>query len=314
MMLVPQLCLLSLSLAAAFPAEIPQTTKWYGSRDNTDLSISSSGDLTWNLPTEGSSRRRKDLAASSGTTESILTNLAVPAQLSRVGDSFEVKMQWQSSGINSCPSSYFADGKYCVEEASNSCVTHSPSCLSGTGDFRLAFFDTSKGGNITHGGFSPSLDYEESRTVMSKPPFSLWRSYNLHFFPHVSAAAKKYTPKERGTACPSSFCYRSDTGSAKEDWAFPNHKFGEPFGGFAAPLGSVQDLSFGVRRSSANSFELWVSSDGHSANMTHQWKDSDWQPEWVNSIGIIYPNSRHYSQVKISQLQLLSSTMHSKDE
>jgi len=283
----------------------PFNSTWYKSRDETDLTINSAGQLVWNLP----GAKARD-TKSSGTTEAIITNLAAPVPLSKTGDSFEMRLQWQSNGVNECPASYFADGKYCAEQASDSCVTHSPSCLSGTGDFRIAFFDTTsnKAGNIAKDGFAPSLDYSDDRTIMSKPPFSLWRSYNLHFFPHVSTKAQKYTPKERGTACPSSFCYRSDTGDAKEDWAFPNHKFGEPFGGFAAPLGSWQELIFGLRRASDDSFDLWVSSNGHSANQTHHWKSSAWIPQSVDSVGIIYPNSRAYTQVKIAQIQMLHSS------
>ena len=70
-------------------------------------------------------------------------------------------------------------------------------CLSGTGDFRIAFFDTqsSKAGQVTSDNFADTTDYQDMRTIMQKKPFVDWRGYNLHYFPHVSKSAKKYLPR-----------------------------------------------------------------------------------------------------------------------
>jgi hypothetical protein len=139
------------------------------------------------------------------------------------------------------------------------------------------------------------------RDIMEKPPFVNWRGYNLHFFPHVSKDAKKYAPKDRGEATPSSFDYRSDQGSSKEAWPFSNHKFADPFGGFQIEENTWQELTFGVRRSGKTEFQLWVSSNGINHTQTHTWssKDGDWIPQQVDSIGIIYPNERGYDHVSL---------------
>jgi hypothetical protein len=193
-------------------------------------------------------------------------------------------VDWLSVGTNKdiCPPSYYADGKYCLEEESEACVSHTLECLTGTGDFRIAFFDTATskgGGQIKADNFAPTLDIQEMRKLMEKAPFVNWRGYNLHFFPHVSKNAKKYTPKDRGTATPSSFCYRSSGGSANEAWPFSNHKFSDPFGGFQEKEGTFNSLTFGVRRTGKSDFLLSVSANGLSYNQSHTWKSSE--ESWI---------------------------------
>lgn len=285
----------------------PYDTAWFTSRTSSNLSVSNDNVLTWGL--ESTDGLKKSFRPATKTTvEAILTNLKQPVSLSSIGNSFNFTVSWSSIGTNknACPASYYADEKYCLEKEKESCVTHTPECLSGTGDFRIAFFDTvsNKAGQVTSDNFAPTLDYQEMKKMMQKPPFVNWRGYNLHFFPHVSKSAKKYTPKDRGTAAPSSFAYRSNGDSAKEAWPFTNHKLGDTFGGFEMKEGEWQDLTFSVTRSSASAFDLIVSSNGLSYKQVHQWKSSEeaWMPQLVDSVGIIYPNERGYSHVQIKTM------------
>jgi hypothetical protein len=290
---------------AAIAQGPPYNTKWFTSRKGSNLTVSKDNTLTWGLESTDGTFQSSFRPATKTTVEVILTNLEKPVSLANIGESFNFTVNWLSTGTHkkSCPSSYYAKGKYCLEEEKEACVTHTTECLSGTGDFRIAFFDTmsNKAGQVTSDNFAPTLGIQDMRKLMEKAPFVNWRSYNLHFFPHVSKDAKKYEPTNRGMATPSSFCYRSNGGSAKEAWPFSNHKFADPFGGFAKKEGEWQDLTFSVTRSGKSAFELSVSSNGLSYKQTHTWKSDEeaWMPQLVDSVGIIYPNERGYAYVQI---------------
>lgn len=303
--------LFSLLLTASHAAIVtgpPFNSKWFTSRTQSNLSAAA-GTMTWGLESTDGTALLQPLTKT--TVEVIITNLAAPVPLSKIGDNFNMTVSWRSTGTGkkSCPASYFTDGKYCLDQEAESCVSHTPECLSGTGDFRIAFFDTSssKAGQVTSDNFAPTLDYQQMRQFMQKPPFVNWRGYNLHFFPHLSRNARKYSPKDRGAAVPSSFCYRSSDDSSSEAWPFTNHKLGNPFGGFEQKEGEWQELTFGITRSGNAEFELMVSSNGLSYKQTHAWskKDVHWIPALVDSVGIIYPNERGYSFVQMKHAALV---------
>lgn len=302
-----RLLLCILHAQAAIVSGPPFNTTWFTSRAGSNLTVANNV-LTWGLESTDRITTADTFHPLTKTTaEAVLTNLDKPVSLAAVGDEFAFTVNWLSTGTNkskdTCPPSYYADGQYCLKQESESCVSHTPECLSGTGDFRIAFFDTASSkdaGQIKADNFAPTLDYNKMRTLMEKPPFVNWRGYNLHFFPHLSSKAKKYSPTDRGEAVPSSFDYRSNEGSSKEAWPFCNHKFGDPFGGFEIEENTWQELTFGVRRTGKTEFELSVSSNGFSNNQTHTWssKDTDWIPQQVDCIGIIYPNERGYSHIQ----------------
>ena len=146
----------------------PFNTTWFTSRTHSNLTTEGNV-LTWGLEsTDGASQMRDGVSMplTKSTVEVIITNLDNPISLANVGDQISFNVRWLSTGTekNICPSSYYADGKYCQEEETASCVSHTPECLSGTGDFRIAFFDTgsSHAGQVTADNFAPTLDYQVS--------------------------------------------------------------------------------------------------------------------------------------------------------
>jgi hypothetical protein len=215
------LTLAAFSVNASTATGPPFNTEWFTSRKGSNLTVNKDNVLTWSLEdTDGvyvlpqpRHESLHDSAMTKTTAESIITNLAKPISLANAGDMFQLNVDWLSTGThtNECDPSYYANGAYCLKEEKETCVSHTPECLSGTGDFRIAFFDTKSSkdsGQIKSDNFADTTDYNVMRTMMQKAPFVNWRGYNLHFFPHVSKGAKKYTPTDRGIATPSSFCYR----------------------------------------------------------------------------------------------------------
>lgn len=162
----------------------PYNTTWFTSRTASALATSKDGVMTWGLE-EADSAQSVDAQPPSQprtktTAEVIITNLDEPVSLSATGDSFSFGVNWLSAGTNksACPASYYAGGKYCLSEEKDPCTTHTVECLTGTGDFRIAFFDTSSSaGQVSSDNFAATLDYSTMRELMQKKPFVDWRGY-----------------------------------------------------------------------------------------------------------------------------------------
>jgi hypothetical protein len=84
--------------------------------------------------------------------------LEAPIAMTTKGNSVNISMKWRSSGEEKCPASCYSEGNYCQQDACHKtkCQDTSVSCLSGTGDFRIALLDTSHStGTINNNSWCP---------------------------------------------------------------------------------------------------------------------------------------------------------------
>ena len=90
--------LFSLLLTASHAAIVtgpPFNSKWFTSRTQSNLSAAA-GTMTWGLESTDGTALLQPLTKT--TVEVIITNLAAPVPLSKIGDNFNMTVSWRSTG------------------------------------------------------------------------------------------------------------------------------------------------------------------------------------------------------------------------
>lgn len=272
---------LSLSAPAPPGGGGPFNSHWFSNRNATKLSAS--GDvLLWDAIQK---------------PDTIVTYLPAPFSLASDGDKAEIKMAWESDGDDSCPSSDWANHGFCKDK--EPCLHTSIHCLAGTGDFRIGFLDSNGAGQVNGSGWAETTSYSGLNKALEKPPFSGYLGYSIRIQPHVSSKAEHYVPKSSGsTAVPCSFNWNGlkHPGSALSKERLAYH------GCYEAPAGKWTDFQFTIERVSSKEAKLSMSMNGVSYKYTHKMSSAEKVkfPKQIDTILIEYPNSRHYSYVKLA--------------
>lgn len=242
---------------------------WYSSWDGGyRLGVNGDGHLVWKC------RKPDQLTA----------RFEEPRRISRVGDVVEFKCLWKSSGD--------VLGRDCREKlCHDDCVT----CLAGTGDFRMALLDTTKGKPIARDGEGLESDV-----------FRHWRGYQWRFSPHLQPTEPKrwYEPKPDGSRESHTnlrFWKRIEPDdksvlASRQSWSTMGH---EPFaGGFDVPQDEFRPLSFRLKRESKDRIAVSITLNGKT--FTRIDGDPGNQPETIDVFAIHMPNARPYHKVVLA--------------
>eukprot|EP01052_Picozoa_sp_SAG31_P025236 SAG31_NODE_2200_length_6208_cov_2.781306_8_plen_191_part_01 len=105
----------------------------------------------------------------------IFTYLPNAIKLDHDGAEANVTVRWRSSGDNLCEPECYDHDQYCQSKScqKTKCQSKSVSCLSGTGDFRIALLDTTTGqqghGNVSNDDWCPAGVKCQTRDPFSDP-------------------------------------------------------------------------------------------------------------------------------------------------
>ncbi|MHC4741093.1 MAG: hypothetical protein ACYS8Z_04240 [Planctomycetota bacterium] len=245
---------------------------WYRSWDGGDrLGVNEGGHLVWEC-------RKPD---------QVTARFREPRRISRVGDVVEFKCLWKSSGD--------VLGRDCREKLRHDdCVI----CLAGTGDFRMALLDTTKGKQIARDGEGLEADV-----------YRHWRGYQWRFSPHLRPSEPKrwYEPKADGSRESHTnlrFWKRIEPDdksvlASRKSWSTMGH---EPFaGGFDVPQDEFTPLSFRLKRESKDRIAVSITLNGKT--FTRIDSDPNNQPEHIDAFAIHMPNARPYDQVVLAPIK-----------
>lgn len=224
-----------------------------------------------------------------------------------------MKIGWRSDGQNKCDPYDWQDGRTCscgqdIKETcpegkgTPSCARTSVNCMEGTGDFRIALWDTVSA-NATHetrDNFVPGASGDELHAYMDKLGAD-YRGYHFRTMPHI--ATTYYHPKATE---PGGF-YVKQVGSTDpfEDHRLPGH-WGDAqsgvFPGFYVPNGVWDYLELGIERTDTRTYQLSIEMHGQRYEYVHTWDASSAtaMPQFINAFGIWFPNSRNYDFVEFS--------------
>lgn len=243
----------------------------------------------------------------------LLTYLPSPLSLATPGQSATIAFRWRSDGENECDPFDWVDNKTCscgqkLKESCEPgkgtphCAKTSINCIEGTGDFRIALWDTSAAPAKTQ----PADDFCSGETgeglhgCMSKIG-SLFREYQFRTMPHVSTSY--FHPKDSE---PGGFFAKIKSTDAFCDDRLPGH-WGKGnqsgvFPGFAVPRGVWVDMELTVARKTAASYEISIAMGQAKYKYLHTWPATDTadRPTMVDAMGIWFPNSRSYAYVDLA--------------
>lgn len=218
---------------------------------------------------------------------------------------FNVTMRWKSDGTNKCDPYDWEDHKHCscdekIKETCKpgkgtpSCARTSVNCLEGTGDFRIAMWDTKSNNapRVDKDGFAGHLSYDDLGKYL-RDHFSAYRGYNFRIDPHVSTVYHHPKGTEPGGFYPK---YGPDPFDSK-------HRI-TVYSGFEAPRGLWTTLSLEVEKKSSSEFRLRVQMGKVKYTVKHTWPTDEkaQMPRYVDSIGIWFPNGRDYTTVQMAPL------------
>lgn len=229
--------------------------------------------------------------------EVILTHIE-PRKLKDVGDKVNFKFRWMSDGQDQCPQKDFSHGKYC--EAVFPCAHHSVSCLAGTGDFRIGFFDsiTGKAGKVTDDGFADANRYGNMNKQLAGGPFKDYRGYHFRLYPHISHKATRYVDRKTGSHIPCGFYIKDDHG------LFSSHRINDSHGCFGLKPGKWGTLKFQIKKTKKDTFELSWEMNGYAYATEHVYKQDDYKdkfmPGYVDTVAIMYPNGRRFYYIEFA--------------
>ena len=215
------------------------------------------------------------------------------------GAVINITMRWRSNGEESCPKSCYSDGNWCQQESCQKlkCVSHSVSCLGGTGDFRIALLDTSRsdGKTVRDNWCNGTRAYGAMTKCVESEPFAKMQGYDFRIFPHLTKKAKH----EPGQV-PCSI-YKKDS-----DNLFGKARLGE-WGCFDTPLGRWTVLSLFLKRRDSTRVEIGMTMNGITYE-THDTVDPKAKTtiRHVDAIAIGYPNERKYSYVQLSAIDVVT--------
>ena len=264
------------------PAPAVFDAPWYADQNKTALSVGAGGVLTWD-------RMAKP--------DTIVTHFKAPLSLAADGDVAAVRMQWQSNGTDACPPRDWANHGFCKDD--EPCMHTSVHCLAGTGDFRIGVLDSNGMGQVSAPGWCDGCDYSGIGKRLSSAPFSGYLGYSFRISPHVSTKAEHYKPKASGsTAVPCSFNFNG--------LKYPTHALSKERlaynGCFEAPAGAWTDLLLKIERVSKSEAKLTMAMGEISYSFTHHLSEAEEKrlPAKIDTVLIEYPNSRHYTYVKLA--------------
>lgn len=229
--------------------------------------------------------------------EVILTHINA-RKLKDVGDKVNFKFRWMSDGVDKCPARHYSAGKYC--ETVFPCAHHSVSCLAGTGDFRIGFYDTltNKADHIENDNFADADRYGGINKQLSSKPFDKYRGYHFRLYPHISHKATKYIDKKTGSHIPCGF-YIKDA-----DGLFSSHRINDSHGCFELKPGKWGTLKFQIKKTKRDAIELSWEMNGFAYSTEHVYTHSDYQskfmPHYVDTVAIMYPNGRRYYYIEFA--------------
>jgi hypothetical protein len=237
----------------------------------------------------------------------LMTYLPTAHDVSADGAAFTASLRWLSDGANACAPQDWADHRHCAcaEPIAETCAKDrhgqisvpecahtSVNCLAGTGDFRIALWDTStnKAPRVTADGFAQGANYGDVGKILTEK-FKAYRGYNFRIDPHVSTKYRHIVETE-----PGGFYAKVGASSSPFD---SKHRL-KVFSGFEAPLGNWTDLTLEVKRERGRTFKVAVTLAGVHYEHTHTWGSDADTPRVIDAIGIWYPNGRAYSVVQLA--------------
>jgi hypothetical protein len=241
-----------------------------------------------------------------------LTKFAKSASLAKVGDTFVTKIGWRSDGGNKCDPFDWTDGKTCscnqkiketcaAGKGTPSCARTSVNCIEGTGDFRIAVWD-SGGAEQASDDFCAGAGGDDLHTCIDKIGTS-FHGYHFRTMPHVSTTYNH--PKDSE---PGGFYAKQNSTDPFDDHRLPGH-WGDAnsgiFPGFAVPNGKWSTLELGIERQASDTYYLTIAMGGQSYNYTHKWDAAyhDDMPQAIDGMGFWFPNSRDYTYVELAALK-----------
>ena len=165
MVLIFALCLGTLSSSRDVDSRIlspPFNSTWLRSDDaDTKLTTLPNGTLSWDGPKHFTG---------------LFTYLPAALPFDKDGAVVNITMRWRSSGEETCPKSCYSDDNWCQQESCQKlkCVSHSVSCLGGTGDFRIALLDTSRSsGKVVQDNWcNGTREYGKMSKCVESEPFA----------------------------------------------------------------------------------------------------------------------------------------------
>ena len=288
-----------MAAAAGADATPPFGTTWVRSDSSTVNLTVYSGALRWTMPKK---------------PNVLLTYLPAPLPVAEPGQTASVAFRWRSDGQNKCDPFDWQKNKTCScgqklketcapGKGTPSCAKSSVNCIEGTGDFRIALWDTSAAvGARPQDDFCHGASGDEMHACMDKVGAS-FREYQFRTMPHV--ATKYFHPKDSEAG---GFFAKMNSTKAFCDDRLPGHWGKGPgtqsgvFPGFAVPRGEWVDMELKVSRKTVDTYEISVAMGVAKYSYLHTWAplDTKDRPTQIDAIGIWFPNSRSYSYVDLA--------------
>lgn len=243
----------------------------------------------------------------------------------KTGERIRITMQWESDGIR-------------IEDSNKDfqCAHNNPtrqgmgisddylSCLAGTGDFRLGFFQAGKRveGDTCEGnrekqncssGDSPTKDFND------------YRGFQFRIHPHLSSDYSKSKPrlKEKKSKGEEeshinlnlwSRIKKGENGLMSDECQKIDHcGFSKSSGwgtepvswGTDMPFGEARELLVEIYRKSFTQYEVYVTLNGQRSPLLTGRFDDDFAPDKLDTMALTYTNSsRKYDYVKIEKLRI----------
>mgnify|MGYP006166293325 FL=1 len=251
---------------------------------------------------------------------SVLLTYLPPARsgsLAKPGDAFTLRFRWRSDGENKCDPFDWSDGKTCScgqklketcepGKGTPACARTSVNCIEGTGDFRIALWDTTAAARTSRPAddFCPTSSGDGLHACMDKIG-AAYRGYHFRIMPHVSTVYEH--PKDSE---PGGFFAKQNSSDPFDDHRLPGHwppGPGSPSGvfpGFAAARGVWTEMALDIAHVNDTAYELTISMGNATYSYLHVWpaafrKD---MPLAIDAFGIWFPNSRSYTYVELSDV------------
>eukprot|EP00040_Diaphanoeca_grandis_P040549 m.261893 g.261893 ORF g.261893 m.261893 type:complete len:317 (+) comp43642_c0_seq1:196-1146(+) len=249
----------------------------------------------------------------------IMTYFPVATSIANAGDVFKTVFAWRSDGQNKCDPFDWQDGKTCScgqqlketcakGKGTPTCAKTSVNCIEGTGDFRIALWDTSTsspappGRSVTarpEDDFCPSGD--DLHTCMDEIG-KHFREYHFRTMPHVSTTYFHPSDSEPGGF------YAKTNGSNETfcDHRLAGHWGHTPSGvfpGFGVPRGQWVNMELVVARYNTTTYNVSITMATVQYDYLHTWPTSDASdmPQSIGALGIWFPNSRAYDYVDLAK-------------
>jgi hypothetical protein len=241
----------------------------------------------------------------------IMAKFKESTSLAKVGDEFRTSIGWRSDGVNKCDPFDWTDGKTCScgqdlketcepGKGTPTCAKTSVNCIEGTGDFRIAIWDTG-GADMPKDNFCPSSSGDTLHDCMDNIG-ATYHGYHYRTMPHVSTTY--FHPKDSE---PGGFYFKQNSTDPFEDHRLPGHWGANQSGvfpGFGQPDGQWTTLTMGLKRIATDTYIVSIAMGVQTYSYTHTWDATAHadMPQAIDAMGIWFPNSRDYTYVEMAQL------------